>query len=316
MSSLSEASESPAVDGSHRALCLLNIHARSGDVDREGLVAMMAEAGIDCRIATAETKDGLAQHLREAAADVDIVIVAGGDGTISGLLPDLLQAGKPVGILPLGTANDLAGSLGIPLRLQEAVAVIADGRLCMTDVTDMTAGGRERVFVNVATVGFGTDIARAHTGPRKKLLGVLAYPLAWLDAYRASRPFRVRLTVDGRVIQTRAVQVAVGSGTRHGGGLVLNEDARHDDGLLWIYYIKPVRWWGWIKLIPALFTGRHRPGGRSASLSGRRVRLETGRALPIDVDGEVEAETPADFAVRPGALPVLAPPQTPREVGR
>ena len=282
-------------------------------MDQDALVALLAAAGIDCRVFTVDAQDGLAKHLGTAGADADLVIVAGGDGTISGLLPALLEAGKPVGILPLGTANDLAGSLGIPLRLEEAVAVIGAGELCPVDLADMEARGGNRVFVNVATVGFGTDVARAHTGPRKKLLGVLAYPLAWLDAYRGSRPFRAKLTVDGRSIETRAIQVAVGSGTRHGGGLMLSENVRHDDGLLWIYYIKPVRWWGWLALIPALFTGKHRRGGRSESLSGRHVRLETSRPLPIDVDGEVEGETPAVFTVRPGALPVFAPPRPGRD---
>ena len=312
MDDVTEAAASP-VQTQRRALCLLNRNARSGDIDPDALSGIFRDAGLDVRIVGLDDE----APLRSLDDGVDCVIVGGGDGTINGLLPDLLALGRPVGILPLGTANDLAGSLGIPRSPEEAAAVIAAGHVRHIDLADMTATGSDpRLFANVAMVGFGTNVARAHKGPRKKLLGILAYPLAWLDAYRESRPFEVRLTIDDRVVEMRAVQVAVGSGTRHGGGGVVSEKARHDDGLLWVYYVKPIRWWGWLALIPALFTGRHRSGGQSEALSGRRVRLETGRPLPVAVDGELDGTTPADFAVRPRALPVLVPPPEPEPSDR
>jgi len=310
LANITESSADPASQRAPgRALCLINRHARSGDLDSDQLADILEKAGLACTIRTGGKSGDLAGCLRAEGGDATVIVVGGGDGTISGLLADLLELDKPVGILPLGTANDLATSLGIPRDIAEAAAVIAAGHLRRIDLGRITGTGTEqRWFANVASVGFGTDVARAHQGWRKRLLGVLAYPFAWLDAYRASRPFRIRLVLDGRTIATRCVQIAIGSGTRYGGGLLLSDQASHEDGLLWIYYIKPIRLLGWLRVIPALITGRHRKGGRSVVLSGRTARLETVRPLSINVDGDVDGETPADFAVHPGALAVFAPP--------
>lgn len=307
-----ETSGRPAGPGESRrpALCLVNRHARSGDIDLAEIADILAAAGLDSIIRTATDAGEMAARLREEGPAADVVVIGGGDGTISALLPDLLALDKPIGILPLGTANDLAGSLAIPRDLEEAAAVIAAGHIRRIDLGRIGRRSDDRWFVNVATVGFGTEVARAHQGLRKKLLGVLAYPFAWLDAYRFTRPFTMWLTLDGRTISSRCVQITIGSGTRHGGGLMVSDQASHDDGLLWIYYVKPIRLFGWLRLIPALLTGRHRKGGRSVVLNGKTARLETSRPMKIDVDGDIDGDTPAEFSVHPGALSVFAPPPT------
>lgn len=286
-----------------RALCIVNRNARSGAADRQALAQMFADAGVCATVRlVADPAEALAA-LSDGAAENELIVVGGGDGSVSGLLPQLLEAGKPVAILPLGTANDLANSLGIPTTLEEAVTVAATGRVRRIDIGFVDG----RPFMNVASVGFGPNVARAHTGLAKRLLGVLAYPLSWIKAYRATRPFRITLTIDGQIERARCVQIAIGSGRRYGGGLILTDDASHEDGLLWLYYVKPIRLFGWLAIFPVLWTGRHRRGGRSVIRNGHRIRLETDRPMSIDADGDIVAETPAAFTIRQQALAVIVP---------
>ncbi|MEZ5667592.1 MAG: lipid kinase [Alphaproteobacteria bacterium] len=284
-------------------LCLINRHARSGEEAAEAVAEAFAAAGLPVSLHGVASPDEARALLREHGPGARAVVVGGGDGSISGLAGDLLALGLPVGIVPLGTANDLATSLGIPDDPAQAVAVIAGG---VTRAIDLGCCNG-RWFVNVASIGFSTEVAKAHKGPRKKWLGVLAYPLAWIDAYRVTRPFSVALTVDDRPVRARCVQFAIGSGRRYGGGLIISEDASHDDGLLWLYWVRPVRMLGWLGELPALLTGRFSRAGRTVNMSAHRVRVETARPKQINVDGELDASTPADFTVRQRALTVFVP---------
>ena len=287
-----------------RALCIINRNARSGDADAGAIAAAFAEAGIHATVRPAAEPAEAVSVLTAGAAEADMIVIGGGDGSISALLPHLLDAGKPLAILPLGTANDLANSLGIPLDLELAVAVAATGRVRRIDIGYVG----DRPFMNVASVGFGPNVARAHTGFAKRLLGVLAYPLSWIGAYRATLPFRITLTIDGQVERARCVHIAIGGGRRYGGGLILCDEASHEDGLLWLYYVRPIRLLGWLAMVPVLWTGRHRGSkGRSVTRSGHEIRLVTGKPMPIDADGDIVADTPAMFTVRKQALRVIVP---------
>ncbi len=288
-----------------KALFLVNPQARSGDaLDFNALRERLADAGIAAEQAALEDSASARGLVRARAEDVDLFIVGGGDGTLSRLITPLMAAGKPVAVLPLGTANDFARSVGIPLDLDGALGVVAAGYVRRVDVGYVN----ERPFLNVATIGLGAHVARVHGGWRKRLLGVAAYPLSWFEAWRRARPFRARIIADGREIGMRCSQITIGNGRYHGGGMAVAEEASHDDGLFHLYCVGPVGPWRWLRLLPALRAGA---AGRQLGVfktQAHSVVVETRRPEPINVDGDIGGATPASFRIAERALRVVAPP--------
>jgi YegS/Rv2252/BmrU family lipid kinase len=248
-----------------------------------------------------------------------LIVLAGGDGTLSLAATELAGKAPALGILPSGTANDFARSLGIPDVLEEAAALIAAGHLREVDVG--LADGRP--FLNAASIGLSVAVTRRLTQGLKRWAGKLAYPLAAGREALSTRPFRVHLRIDGEHRALRAFQVVVGNGRYHGAGTLLAPDARLDDGKLHVYAIlagpQPEdarsngfgRRWRWLTLLAratlSLRGRRPRDPRQVLTLSGRDVRVEAGRPRRLNVDGEMWGRTPVHFGVWPRALRVLAP---------
>ena len=296
-----------------RALCLVNPKARSGEAGAAKLEELLTAAGIAAEVVPTGSPKEAEATLRQRAGEFDLIVIGGGDGTISGLAAAVVESGKPLGIVPLGTANDLARSLAIPTELEAAAQVIVEGRTAAIDVGRLETAAGERRFLNVASLGLAVNVARFHKGPRKKLLGILAYPLSWGDGWRASRPLRVILTLDGVARPARVLQLAIGCGRYYGGGLTMDEEATHFDGLLRLYYLKPVSVLSLLALLPALWRGRLKRSRDAVTWSGRTVEVAAARPLQIDVDGELGFATPARFTVEAAGLPVFLPAETLRK---
>ena len=298
-----------------RALCLVNPKARSGEARAKTLGELLDAAGLEARVVLTASSAEARASLRREAPGHDLVVIGGGDGTLSGLADAVLQSGLPLGVVPLGTANDLAHSLAIPTEVEAAVAVIAAGRSAAIDVGRIETPAGERHFLNVASMGLAANVARFHRGPRKRLLGIVSYPLSWWDGWRASRPLRLTLTLDGVARRCRVLQLAIGCGRYYGGGLTMDEKASHFDGLLRLYYLRPVSVLSLLSLLPALWRGRLQRRREAVTWSGRKVEVRAGYPLQIDVDGDLGLTTPARFTVEPAALPVFLPAETLREAG-
>jgi diacylglycerol kinase (ATP) len=288
-----------------RALFLANPHARGGDgVDFTAVRDRLAGSGIAAEQATPEDAAAAGGLVRERGADVDFFIVGGGDGTLSKLVPPLLTVDNPVAVLPLGTANDFARSIGIPLDLEGALRTVEAGYVRRVDVGFVN----ERPFLNVATIGLAAHVARHHVGWRKRMLGVASYPISWIKAWKDAKPFRARVIADDTEAVMRCSQIAVGNGRHYGGGMTVAEDASHDDGLFHVYCVGPVGAWSWLRLLPALRSGTYAPSPAVRRLTARSVVIETRRAEVINVDGEISGSTPATFRIAERALRVVAPP--------
>jgi YegS/Rv2252/BmrU family lipid kinase len=244
---------------------------------------------------------------------LDRVLVGGGDGTLNRLLPALLGAGVAVGVLPLGTANDFANSLGIPAGPRQAVRVGLEGRVTRVDVGRVNG----RPFLNAASLGLGAEVTARVSAELKARLGFLGYPRAMLGAYREVRPFRARIRIDDAPPQRlRCIHLAVGNGPRYGGGALIAEDARLDDGRLHLFALAPLPLWRLLLLAPWLGRGRHRGRPDTLTRPALRVRVQTSRRLPVSADGEIVASTPAEFDLLPAALGVLVPRDWKRGAGR
>jgi len=212
-----------------------------------------------------------------------------------------------LGLLPLGTANDFARTLGIPSDVDEACEAIANGKV--VDVDLGLAGNN--YYVNVASVGLGVGATQALTPWAKKNIGALAYPVAAIKAFMTHEPFSARLVFpDGDhepVEHERLLQVAVGNGRFYGGGMVVAPGSGIDDKSLDVYAIRLGRHRDLFGAARYLKSGDFIRNESVSQYRTTRVRLETDPPLSVNIDGELVAQTPQDFSVAENALKVLVP---------
>jgi diacylglycerol kinase (ATP) len=238
----------------------------------------------------------------------DLVVLGGGDGSVSAVVDLLAHRDATLGLLPLGTANDFARTLGIPTDLAAACEAIARG-----DLVDVDLGlAGDDYYVNVASVGLGVGVTEALSHRLKKRAGALAYPLAAIGAFLRHEPFSARLVFpDGDhepVEFERLLQVAVGNGRFYGGGMVVAPDSGIDDRSLDVYAIEMGRHRDLFGVARYLKTGDFIRNDLVSHYTTTRVLLETEPDQLVNVDGELSARTPLEFRVVPNALKVLVPP--------
>ncbi|KJB89921.1 lipid kinase [Skermanella aerolata KACC 11604] len=286
-----------------RALLLVNRNARAAGTVLDDTIALLDEGGIDVREEACPAPDQLAQVIRQQSGALDCVIIGGGDGTLNAAAPALVEAGLPLGILPLGTANDLARTLEIPPDPIGAARIIAAGRIRTLDLGEVNG----RLFWNVASIGLSAELAREITSETKQRWGRLGYGIAALRLLARMRPFTAEISHDGVTERVRTVQIAVGNGRHYGGGMVVEGSARPDDGVLHLYSLEVDHWWKLLALYPAFRQGRHGEWRDVRAFACTEVEVRTKRRRTINTDGELTESTPARFRVRPGAIRVYAP---------
>lgn len=249
------------------------------------------------------SRDELGRGIREAAGRCDGVVLAGGDGTVNAALPALIDTGAPLGLLPVGTANDLARTLGVPNDPAAAARVIAKGAERALDVGRVN----QRLFCNVAHIGFGVHAhSEGMSAGRKRRWRALSYPVSLARAVGRLRPFSVEVHVDRRVERLRTLHFSVGNGRFYGGGVPVQAAAVIDDGLLDAYAVPPHGPLGLARAVWDVWRGGA-PGRAVWRSAARRIEVRTRRPRRIMADGEYLAWTPATFEVLPGALRAVVP---------
>ncbi|MBS1905166.1 MAG: YegS/Rv2252/BmrU family lipid kinase [Actinobacteria bacterium] len=274
----------------------------------EAAIAALREAGADVRAHVGASAADTRRLTATALADYpDAIVVVGGDGTVSEILPDLTGAEVPLVLVPVGTGNDFARALGLPRRDPAGAALLAlHGARRRIDVGEIVAHGRTTPFLTVAALGFDAKVS-----DRTNLLrwprGTARYYLAILVEVVRLRPTRFRLAPDGEGARDApGTLVAVGNTVSYGGGMPICPGARPDDGLLDVVHVAPLRRARLLLLFPLLLRGRHleRP-----EVAHRRVEQITVSApdLVVYADGERVAEKECLIRVRPASLTVMVP---------
>ncbi|MGH3458352.1 diacylglycerol kinase [Aeromicrobium sp.] len=257
---------------------------------------------------TARIQGDDAQHAREQLAKavetgVDTVVVVGGDGALHDVLPVIVGRGLTLGLLPAGTGNDTARSLGIPVKDPAAATqVLLRGH---TREIDLAQTGRDEYVVTVVASGFDSKVnerANAMTWPR----GNMRYNIAIVAELRAFEPLAFTLTLDGQTIEREAMLVAVGNGPSFGGGLRICEGASMDDGLLDVVVINPLSKPKLLRVFPKLYRGTHVTIPEFERHRVREVTLSSPGIVAYG-DGERLGPLPMAATARPGALRVLVP---------
>jgi diacylglycerol kinase (ATP) len=292
-----------------RAVLIVNSGSRTGRDDFEFARTRLTELGLP--LAAADIVDNpadLPELVRDAiSSGAGLLILGGGDGTVSMVARQLAASDVVLGLLPTGTANDLARTLQLPADLAGACDTVVNGKLVDVDLGAVD----DDYYLNVASIGLAVEVTKALSPVLKRRLGKFAYPIAAVSAYFRHRPFRARLDFpdgDHEPVELRdLLQVAVANGRFYGGGAVAAPDAGIDDHLLDVYAIPRgtagQRW----QVARHFVSGAFTEADHVLHVTTRTVQVTTTPDLPVNVDGELSARTPAHFGVLRNGLKVMVP---------
>jgi diacylglycerol kinase (ATP) len=265
---------------------------------------VMARHGLgDDLVLTTSEEDAVAQTRRAVADGCEIVVAAGGDGTVDTVAFTLIGSGAALGILPLGSVMNIARNLDIPRDLEGAARVVADGHVRAIDVGE--ANGEP--FLEVGSVGLNAAIfaeaQRFDRGEYRSLFHLVRAIVRY-------RPARLRIHLDSRVIRRRALMVAVSNG-RHGGlGMTFAPRAKIDDGLFDVRVYTGFSKFELLRHLGSIVLGRRGYSPKVRTYRSRRVRIEARHPRPVRADARDLGTTPVEFRIRTRALRVVAPSST------
>jgi YegS/Rv2252/BmrU family lipid kinase len=287
-----------------RAILIVNAMSRTGAEAFDEVQSKLIAAGVELTEAHAiQEPHKMEPAIRQAIARAPMVIIGGGDGSLSTNVGLFVGRDTVFGIVPLGTANSFAGTLGIPRDIDSAIQVISSGIRRRIDLGRIDG----HYFVNAAAIGLSPMIAETVPHKLKRHLGMVGYVIWAVWCAFRFRPFQLSIDhEDGRRERLWATEVRIANGTHHG-GVELVESQELDSGEIVIQAVTGESIWGlawsWLSTILKL-RARH---GTTREFRGRRMKLDTRPRLKISVDGEISAKTPVTVSVAGGAIEVAAP---------
>lgn len=287
-----------------RAMLVVNALSRSGEEAFEQAREKLTAAGLDLIDAHVVRDPAVLEPVIKAAvARAPMVIVGGGDGTLSSVVDHFVGKDTVFAVLPIGTANSFARTLGVPLDLDGAVNVIAYGHRKRIDLGIIDGD----YFANAAAIGLSPLIADTVPAKLKRYLGVVGYLLWAVRVAFKFGPFKLRVTLDdGSVASTWATEVRIANGSYHG-GVQLIEDQQLDSGEM---VIQAVTGRSLARLAWSWFTTLFKLRSRAQTVTewrGKHMKLEARPSQKISIDGEIAARTPVMVEVARGAIEVAAP---------
>lgn len=250
-----------------------------------------------------DVPDLLAQARGAVAAGVERLLVAGGDGTLHYAIQALAGTECALGVLPLGSGNDLAGALGVPPALDRAMEVALAAPVRRIDLAQVG----NRFYGCVGGVGFDAEVNRFANERVRLLRGPLIYAYAVLRVLRAFRAPAMEIVHPGGTFSGRAMFAVVANAPRYGGGMRIAPMAVLDDGWLDLVIVREISRLDLLRVFPQVFSGKHigHPAIETARVQSVTVKLD--RAMWLYADGEPVEQfgvEPREIAVRPGRLAV------------
>lgn len=286
-----------------QAVLIVNTHSRKGERLFFQALDLLQMKGIDVVASYPVRKpERLRQVVREVIEEGHpLIIVGGGDGTFNTITDLFVHRDTVLGILPMGTANNFARSMGIPMSLEKAIDVIMYGKVVDVDLGVIN----EQYFINIATVGFSRDVISATPRRLKRYLGIASY-LFYETRYLISQEiFTCSITIDGRteVITTRQLIIANGSfyGTRK-----ITPDAHIDDKTLIIFAMDSLNKWQGLKFWIGFLLGRHLTFPESRLFKAESASIMTDPEKFVIMGGEKITHTPIQIGIDPAAVKIIA----------
>ncbi|HLZ22653.1 MAG TPA: diacylglycerol kinase family protein [Ktedonobacterales bacterium] len=311
----SQQSTLPAARGTTRARIIVNPQSGSMRLpwamhELEQTAWWLTRAGLPTEVCLTKYPGHAVELAREAVrANMDIVVAAGGDGTVNNVLQELAGHTTALGVLPLGTVNVWAREMGIPLNLTQARNVLVHG---VRRRVDLGRAG-SRYFLMMAGIGFDAEVAlRVERSWLKRLgLKLLDY-LATASALTIThQPTKIWMRSDGKRRSVQSLMIIIGNTRLYGGKLSFATHAVADDGLLDLVVVGGggLRHRAGVVLRAVLRRPARGPQVRYSRI--HTIRLESNTEVPVQVDGEVIGTLPMTFSIAPHALTVIVPEQAP-----
>lgn len=240
---------------------------------------------------------------RAHAESFDMVICAGGDGTIHEVVNGMAESNLILGILPMGTGNVLACELGIPLNPLEACRVLSDGVVRKIDLCKAD----EIYFTCMAGVGFDAQVVKELDPKVKELLGRIAYPLSGLRTLMRYGLPELRIEIDGQKAPMTGHAVVVCNSRRYGGRFRLCPEAVIDDGWMDVCILQKRDAFAILRSgLAILFNSHERVRGVNF-YRAKSLHITSDKNVLVQSDGDVVGTTPVRFSIIPGAISVMAP---------
>lgn len=289
---------------SRRAVLVVNTRSRRGARAYSEAKRRLSEAGMTLDAAyPVRHAERLPEIVREEIAKGrKFIIIGGGDGTISSVVDHFAYTSVVFGVLPLGTANSFARTLGIPLDLPSAIDVLVNGR-----VTDVDLGKiNDDYFANGSSIGMPAIVGRATPHTLKKWLGRGAYVLVAAIKFARYGPFRCIFTIDGQQTSFEALDIRIANGGYQGGVLVAREAIPHG-GEIVVHIIKGPSKWALAKEWARLALGVPFGTAELEILRAPELKIDAVPRQHVAVDGEVITQTPIRVSVAREALLLMVP---------
>ncbi|HBG89372.1 MAG TPA: lipid kinase YegS [Stenotrophomonas sp.] len=266
----------------------------AGNDDLRNAVGHWRGQGVQLEVRVTWEEGDAERYVAEAIDHgVDVIVAAGGDGTLSAVAETLAHREEPVdtlpslALVPMGTANDFATSAGIPNDPDDAFALIAQAPARPIDLLRVDADGKRWWCANLASGGFGTQVTVETDAGLKKMLGGLAYVITGIAKLGRIEPITARLTGPDFEWEGGFIALGIGNGRQAGGGQQLCPQALIDDGLLDVTVVPELD--GEV----AATLGQMLTGGKDAALERVATRaqlpwlqIEAPQALTLNLDGE------------------------------
>ena len=251
------------------------------------------------------------QDTLENSTNYSAALIFGGDGTVHRHLPQLHHQKIPVLVVPTGSGNDFAKTLGIrsvDMALQAWKQFCANGKnVKEIDLGVIRAGGQEEFFCCVAGIGMDAEAnARANRMP-PSLKSRGGYVLAALQSLIAFKPAEMNITAEGKEIRKSGFFVAVGNAPSYGGGMKVTPRAALDDGLLDVCLVNKMNKLKLLCWVPTIFFGKHLRLKQVEYFQARQIGIEAERKLDIYADGDYAGQTPVEIGLIPRGLRVIVP---------
>ncbi|MBW3636798.1 MAG: YegS/Rv2252/BmrU family lipid kinase [Armatimonadetes bacterium] len=298
----------------HPVLLLVNGQSRSGRQVFGEAIAALREAGIEVKEAIL-ARDRQETHRllkREIEQGARLVVVGGGDGTLSTCAETLAGSDVAMGVLPLGTGNTFARSIGIPVDMNGAIQTIVTGRIEAVDVGTCN----RQVFLNSVSLGLSAEIAGALTGTIKKKLGLLAWPVIGFKVMSRHRSLKLRVLSQEKSFNVKTHQLVIANGRYVAGPIKASEDDSLQDHELTVFALgggskrelfRAV--WHWLR-------HTHKEADEVPFFETKKLRVQSlVRRIKANVEGEINETTQLENAVWPRALRGVVPPGFVAEVG-
>jgi lipid kinase YegS len=293
---------------SRKVQLILNGKVAGNDALRTAIVQQRTVGhNIELRV-TREKGD--ARRFAAEAGEADLLIAAGGDGTLNEVVHGLMDLSKAVrpalGVVPLGTANDFATGCGIPRDPEQALALCMEGQGVPIDI----GKANERWFLNAASVGFGAEVTATTPPELKRLLGHAAYTVMGAILAVNVHHYHGRLTLpDGEITGSGPIAI-VGNGRQTGGGVQVAPRARIDDGLLDVLVVRQIP--ATALLSAARELQELSPDGEYISYwQTPWAEVYPEEAIPVNLDGEPVQFSSVRYEAVPGAIRLIVPPNCP-----